>query len=76
MTPYEQALDIIHSSPYFAFHSDCKTSVEIWEELSVIIQKYGLHYTLRSDGYYHLSGEQPVLKVDAIIADKERLTSE
>jgi hypothetical protein len=67
MTLYEQAYDIIDNSMYFAIHAD------FWEELSTIVQKYRLKYTLKSDGYYHLNIEQPNLNVEAIIADKEKL---
>lgn len=76
MTPKEQALDIIHNSPYFAYHKDIRMDKSSWKEIEDIIFKYGLRYTLHSDGFYHLSGDQPSLKVEAILRDREQLSSE
>lgn len=74
MTKQEEALDILWNSMYFAFHKDLREDKVAWEEIENVIFKYGVQYTLRSDGFYYLREEQPSLKVDAILKDKEKLS--
>lgn len=73
MTKHNEALDIMLNSMYFAFHKDLREDKFAWEEIENVIFKYGVQYILRPDGFYYLREEQPSLKVEAVLKDKEKL---
>ena len=73
MTKREQAQEILWNSMYFAFHKDMRMDKSAWEEIENVIFKYGVRYTLRSDGFYYMCEDQPSLKVEAVLKDKEEL---
>ncbi len=76
MTKHDEALEILWNSMYFAFHQDMRLDKSAWEEIEGVIFRYGAQYVLRSDGFYYLCQEQPSLKVEAVLNDKEKLRTE